>query len=809
MTQARFIVDGMHCGSCTGTVERTLLAQPGVSEASANLMAHSAQVSFTAPATPAALAKALADAGYPVSAAHLRLDVTGMSCASCVSHVEEALLATPGVLDATVNLATGSADVRYAQGSVAPSELVKAVEATGYGASVASADAPPPPLAERQAEEAHRLRRNVVLSVALTLPVFVLAMGGHMVPAFHHWMMHSLGERTVWGIEFVLTALVLAFPGRMFLTIGIPALLRGKPEMNSLVALGALAAFLYSTVVTLAPDLLPEADREVYFEAAAVIVTLILVGRWLEARAKGRAGEAISRLVALRPATARVRRGETAVELPVAELAPGDVVELAPGERIAVDGVVIEGEGHVDESMLTGEPLPAAKAPGAAITGGTVNGAAALAFRVTATGGDTVLARIIGLVEEAQGQKLPVQALVDKVTRIFVPTVMALSVLTFGLWLLAGQGFTPALIAAISVMIIACPCAMGLATPVSILVGTGRAAELGLLFRRGDALQRLAEVRTIAFDKTGTLTEGRPELVTLIPVPGASEAEALALAAGAEARSEHPLARAIVRAAEAKGIAPLPARRVRAEAGRGLHAEVGGAPVVLGNARAMEEAGIDISALRAEAEAEAREGRTPVYLARSGALVALMAIADPVKPGAAETVKAIRALGAEAAMTSGDPQTTAEAAARGLGIGKVIAGVLPEGKVEAITALKAEGSVAFVGDGINDAPALAAADVGLAIGSGTDVAIEAAEVVLMGADPEGAVRALRISRAVMRNIRENLFWAFAYNAALIPVAMGVLRPFGGPGLSPMLAAGAMAFSSVFVVTNALRLRRVK
>lgn len=807
MTQARFIIDGMHCGSCTGRVERALTGQPGVTSAAANLMAHSAQVEFQAPATAASLAQVLSDEGYPVSQAHVRLDISGMSCASCVGHVEDALRATPGVLSASVNLATNTADVTFAQGAIAPSELAKAVEAAGYGASVAAADAPPAPLAERQAAEATHLRQNVILAIVLTLPVFVLAMGGHMVPAFHHWITHTLGEETNRVIQLVLTALVLAFPGRMFLRIGIPALLRGAPEMNSLVALGALAAFGYSAVVTLAPNLLPLSAREVYFEAAAVIVTLILVGRWFEARAKGQAGEAISRLVALRPATARVRRGTGTIELAVEELAPGDIVELAPGERIAVDGIVTEGEGHVDEAMLTGEPLPATKSPGAPVTGGTVNGEAALSFRVTATGADTVLARIIGLVEEAQGQKLPVQALVDKVTRIFVPAVMALSVLTFAIWMLAGQGFTHALVAAISVMIIACPCAMGLATPVSILVGTGRAAQLGLLFRRGDALQRLAEIRTMAFDKTGTLTEGKPELVTLTPAPGASESEALALAAGAEARSEHPLARAILRAAEAKGISPAPARRVRALTGLGLSAEIAGAPVILGNARAMTEANVDVAPLAALADECAAKGQTPVYLAHGGKLIALMAIADPVKPDAAETVHQLAGLQIATAMISGDTQATAEAVARDIGISKAIGGVLPEGKVAAVAALKQQGTVAFVGDGINDAPALAAADVGIAIGAGTDVAIEAAEVVIMGAEPIGAVRAVRLSRAVMRNIRQNLFWAFAYNAALIPIAMGVLRPFGGPGLSPMLAAAAMAFSSVFVVTNALRLKR--
>lgn len=808
MATTTFIIDGMHCGACTGRVERALAAEPGVTEAAANLMARSARVSFEAPATPASLAVALAKAGYPVNEAEARLDVEGMTCASCAGRVERALATTPGVIEAAVNLATQAATVRYAQGTIAPSELAKVVSAAGYPAKVKAADAPPAPVAERQAAEAAALKRQFIFSAVLTLPVFTLAMGVHVLGAQAHWLMHGTGATISHWVQFILTALVLAFPGRVFLRLGLPALMRGAPEMNSLVAMGALAAFLYSAVVTLAPGLMPPSAREVYFEAAAVIVTLILLGRWLEARAKGRAGEAISRLVALRPASARVVRAGGVVELPVEELASGDIVQLAPGERVAVDGVVTEGHGWVDESMLTGEPVPVEKTEGASITGGTVNGPGALSFRVTATGADTVLSRIIALVEEAQGQKLPVQALVDKVTRIFVPAVMALSMLTFGIWLLAGQGFTPALIAAISVMIIACPCAMGLATPVSILVGTGRGAELGLLFRRGDALQRLSEVKIVAFDKTGTLTQGRPELVTLLPAgPEVSVPEALALAAGAEARSEHPLARAILAAAEAQGVTPGRGRKVQALPGRGLSAEVDGRAVLLGNARALAEAGIEPGMLAHLAQGFAREGKTPVYLAVDGKAAALLAIADPLKKFAHDAVAALQYDGVEVAMITGDARATAEAVGHELGVLRVVAEVLPEGKVAAVQDLRERATTAFVGDGINDAPALAAADVGLALGSGTDVAIEAAEVVIMGDDPQGAARAYALSRAVMRNIRQNLFWAFAYNVALIPVAMGVLVPFGGPGLSPMLAAGAMAFSSTFVVTNALRLRR--
>ncbi|SOC04167.1 Cu+-exporting ATPase [Rhodobacter sp. JA431] len=807
MASTKFIVEGMHCGACTGRVERALAAEPGVHSAAANLVARSVRVEFDTPATAAGLTQALAKAGYPVAEAETKLAVEGMSCASCAGRVERALAETPGVLSAAVNLATQTATVTYAQGAIAPSELAQVVTEAGYPARTITEAMPAAPMAERQAQEAAKLKSQFLLSAILTAPVFFLAMGPHLYPPLHHILARAMGEDWMQNIQFFFTTLVLAFPGRVFLRLGLPALLRLAPEMNSLVALGALAAYLYSAVVVLAPGLLPPGTLDVYFEAAAVIVTLILLGRWLEARAKGQAGAAISRLVALRPSSARVERDGTTISLPVEELAPGDIVLLAPGERIAVDGIVTEGTGFIDESMLTGEPVPVEKVPGSPVTGGTVNGTAALSFRVTATGGDTVLSRIIALVEEAQGQKLPVQALVDKVTRVFVPVVMALSTLTFLIWFAAGQSFAASLVAAISVMIIACPCAMGLATPVSILVGTGRGAELGLLFRRGDALQRLAEVKTVAFDKTGTLTEGRPELTGLHLATDMSEDDLLRLAAGAEARSEHPLAHAIVEAAKARGLAPARARKVTATPGRGLSAEVEGQQILLGNRAALTEAGVETAPLAPAADNFASAGKTPVLVALDGQPIGVLALSDPPKDHAAEAVSTLKAQNLQVAMISGDAQATAQAVARDLGIDRVTAEVLPAGKVDAVTALKTKGAVAFVGDGINDAPALAAADVGLALGSGTDVAIEAAEVVITGADPRGAARAVTLSRAVMRNIKQNLFWAFAYNTALIPVAMGVLVPFGGPGLSPMLAAGAMSLSSVFVVTNALRLRR--
>ncbi|MCV2863475.1 heavy metal translocating P-type ATPase [Albidovulum sediminicola] len=807
MPSAKFTVEGMTCASCVGRVERALKAAPGVRDAQANLMAGTASVDYDAPADPQALADTLRRSGYPPVETEIQLDVTGMTCASCVGRVERALKAAPGVVSAEANLATNSARARVLSGLTDADTLAARVTQAGY-------EAHPHHEATTQTHDHHsgdsaELARRVAISGALTLPVVILAMGGHMVPAFHHWIAGSIGIQASWLIQFVLTALVLFGPGRIFLTHGLPALARGAPEMNSLVALGSLAAFAYSTVATFAPALLPADARDVYFEAAATIVTLILVGRLLEARAKGQAGEAIRRLVGLRPATARVERDGTVVETAVEDLVPGDIVHLAPGERVAVDGVVTEGQGWIDESMLTGEPDPVRKAEGAAVTGGTVNGAAALSYRVTATGADTVLARIIRLVEDAQGAKLPVQALVDRITFWFVPAVMALALLSFGLWLALGPDprLTHALVAGISVLIIACPCAMGLATPVSILVGTGRGAEKGVLFRRGDALQRLSEVGIVAFDKTGTLTAGHPELTDIETAPGFEADQVLRLAAAAEARSEHPLARTIVAAAAERALSPATATGVEAKPGLGLAATVEGQAILIGNRRAMTQSGIETGDLAERAAALASEGKTPILIALDGRIAALLAVADPIKPGAPEAIAALHAAGLKTAMISGDTRATAEAVARRLGIDAVRAEVLPDGKVAALGELAQGKRVAFVGDGINDAPALAAADVGIAMGTGTDVAIESAEVVLMGGDPEAVPAAVALSRATMRNIRENLFWAFGYNVVLIPVAAGALYPLGGPLLSPMLAAGAMALSSVFVVTNALRLRR--
>lgn len=738
------------------------------------------------------------------------LSVNGMSCASCVGRVERALQAVPGVTRASVNLATERAQV-LAQEGMPAQDLLKAVQKAGYEATIVGdeqhngADE----LSARQAAEQARLKRDVLLAVALALPVFILEMGSHLLPGFHHFIEQTIGRQANWNVQFVLTSLALFLPGRRFFTIGVPALLRRAPDMNSLVAVGAGAAYAFSVVATFFSGLLPPGTVNVYYEAAAVIVALILLGRYLEARAKGRTSEAIQRLVRLQAKTARVSRDGLIVEVPIAQVAVGDLLELRPGEQVPVDGEVVQGDSFVDESMISGEPLPVEKGVGSALTGGTVNQNGALMLRATQVGGNTVLAQIIRMVEQAQASKLPIQALVDRITMWFVPAVMAAAALTFIAWLLLGPSpaLTFALVNAVAVLIIACPCAMGLATPTSIMVGTGRAAQMGVLFRKGEALQTLKEVRVVAVDKTGTLTKGRPELTDLILAEGFERTGVLAAVAAVEAKSEHPIARAIVHAAQAEGLALEPLDAFESVTGYGVRARVAGRPVQVGADRYMQKLGLDAGLFANEAERLAGEGKTPLYAAIDGRLAAMIAVSDPIKETTEAAIRALHHLGLKVAMITGDNRRTGEAIARKLGIDEVIAEVLPEGKVQAVKRLKQEhGLLAYVGDGINDAPALAEADVGMAIGTGTDIAIEAADVVLMSGDMGGIPNAIALSKATIANIRQNLFWAFAYNTALIPVAAGMLYPFNGTLLSPVFAAGAMALSSVFVLGNALRLR---
>ncbi len=808
--QIRIFLDGLTCAGCVRRAEAAVSAVEGVTRADVNLADASARIDTSGSVPLRNIAAALDRAGYPLRKAETVLSVDKMSCASCVGRVEAALADLPGVLDVRVNLATESARVIHAEGAVTARDLAVAAGEAGYPATLAqggeSRNA-----AARKTDEARKMARRTGLAAVLALPVFVLEMGGHAIPALHTLIADTVGMQASWILQFVLTTLVLAGPGRGFYRTGIPALLRGAPDMNSLVALGTGAAYGYSVVATFLPGVLPEAVRAVYFEAAAVIVVLILLGRWLEARAKGRTGAAIERLMGLQARTARVMRDGTAEEVEIDAIVPGDIVLVRPGERIPVDGEVTEGSAHVDESMITGEPVPVAKDPGDAVTGGTVNGAGSLMLRATRVGADTTLAQIIRMVEEAQGAKLPIQGMVDRITLWFVPAVMAVAALTVAVWLAVGPdpALTLALVAGVSVLIIACPCAMGLATPTSIMVGTGRAADMGVLFRKGDALQALAGVRTVALDKTGTVTEGHPEMTDLVLAEGMDRAEVLRLVAAVEARSEHPVADAIARAARAEGAEMVEVTQFETITGHGVRAQVAGRDVLVGADRLMTREDIDTAPLaRTEADLAAR-GRTALFAAIDGRLAAVIAVADPVKPSSVAAIAALREAGLRVVMLTGDKRETAEAIARETGIDEVVAGLLPEDKVTALKDMQARGPVAFVGDGINDAPALAQADVGIAIGTGTDIAIEAADVVLMSGDLGGVMGAVAVSRATMRNIRQNLVWAFGYNVALIPVAAGVLYPVSGVLLSPVLAAGAMALSSVFVVSNALRLRRLR
>jgi len=799
-------VEGMTCASCVGRVERALQAVPGVKNAAVNLATERAEI-IGPDLDRSALVKAIEDAGYDVPSRPNDIVIEGMTCASCVARVERALKTVPGVTAANVNLATERAT---ATGTADLASLIGAIADAGYVARAATETAimSEESAAKKTAEEA-ALRRDVLFAAALTLPVFVLEMGSHLFMWVHMAVMNSIGMQNSWYIQFALTTVVLLGPGLRFYRKGFPALARLAPDMNSLVAVGTLAAFGYSLVATFAPGILPPGTQNVYFEAAAVIVTLILLGRLLEARAKGRTSEAIKRLVGLQAKTARVLRNGGLVEVPVAEVRPGDVVEVRPGERVPVDGEVTTGASWIDESMISGEPVPVEKAPGSTVTGGTVNQTGAFSFRATAVGEATMLAQIIRMVEAAQGGKLPIQALVDRVTMWFVPVVMALAVLTFAVWLIFGPdpALTFGLVNAVAVLIIACPCAMGLATPTSIMVGTGRGAEMGVLFRKGEALQALQSVKVVAFDKTGTLTEGKPRLTDMALAPGFDRAAVLAVVAAVEAKSEHPIARAIVAAAEAEGLILPEVTAFYSVTGFGVTAAAGGQRVDVGADRYMVKLGLDVSGFGDTATRLGDEGKSPLYAAIDGKLAAIIAVADPIKETTPQAIQALHLLGLKVAMITGDNGRTANAIARQLGIDEVVAEVLPDGKVAAVKRLKALGALAYVGDGINDAPALAEADVGLAVGTGTDIAIEAADVVLMSGRLTAVSDAIALSKATIRNIRQNLFWAFIYNALLIPVAAGALWPAFGLLLSPIFAAAAMALSSVFVLGNALRLRR--
>ncbi len=795
-------VVGMSCAACGRRVEEALAETGGVSSANVNLAVERATVEYDpADVGPEALIRAVEDAGYGVEKRKSGFGVTGMSCASCVGSVERALRGVPGVLDVNVNLAAERATVEYLAGTAEVRDFGRAVEHAGYGV-VRDEEGT---VEDVRGSEYGRLKWQFLIATALTVLVMIGSlpmMLGVMVPIPVRWL------------DFVLLALatpVQFWAGWRFYRGAWGALKHGQANMNTLVAVGTSAAYLYSAAATLAPGLFG-GRADVYFDTSSLIVTLILLGRLLEARARGRTGEALKKLAGLQAKTARVVRNGEEVDVPVDEVGVGDEVIVRPGEKVPVDGMVVGGKSAVDEAMISGEPMPVSKREGDEVIGATINKTGTFRFSATRVGRDTALAGIMRMVEEAQGSKAPIQRLADRISGVFVPAVMVLATLTFFVWLLFGPepAFTFALLNFVAVLIIACPCAMGLATPTSIMVGTGRGAERGILVKGGEALETAHHLTTVVLDKTGTLTKGEPRLSDVFPATGIEGDEVLRLAASAERGSEHPLGEAIVAGARHLGLAEP--EGFDAPTGRGVVATVEGRRVLVGSSRLMEEHGVSEDGLSQELERLAGEGKTPVLVAVDGEPPGIVAVADTVREESRVAVETLKNMGLEVAMITGDGERSARAVARGLGIERVLAGVLPEGKSGEIEKLQAEGEVvAMVGDGINDAPALAQADVGIAIGTGTDVAMEASDLTLISGDVRGVGRAIELSRATMRNIRQNLFWAFAYNVVLIPVAAGVLYPFFGEAglLNPVFAAAAMALSSVTVVSNALRLRRVR
>ena len=826
-------VEGMTCAACVGHVENALKGVPGVVDASVNLGTEKASVEFDpAQVRFQVIEEAVSGAGYKLGTQSASLNIGGMTCSACVSHIENALREVPGVAEANVNLGVERATVEFIPGIVELSDLQAAVEGAGYRVEGFNDSGDQERELERlsKMKEIRELRNRLMFAGAGAILLFLGTFD--VFP----WVSNLMGRNYYPFLLWALATPVQFWAGSNFYTSGLGALKHGTSNMHTLIALGTTVAYAYSVTVVLldafSPGVLADngIEAKVYFDTAAIIVALILLGRFLEAGARGRTSEAIRRLIGLRPTSARVLRDGNEIDIPVDQVIIGDTVMVRPGEKIPVDGLVTDGYSTVDESMLTGESMPVEKVPGDKIFGATINSNGALYFEATQVGGETVLAQIIGLVEEAQGSKAPIQRLADQVASYFVPAVIIASLAAFAFWMLLGPApvLTFSTLVLVSVLIIACPCALGLATPTAIIVGTGKGAELGVLIKQAEALEIAHKVDTVVLDKTGTLTTGKPVVTDLIvsDESGSSEQDLLFLAASAERGSEHPLGEAIVMEAQARGLTLEPVSAFEAIPGRGISAQVDGRSVRFGNLALMEDSGVLVNGLSEQASALAAQGKTPMFLASDGRAVGLIAVADTVKPEASEGLARLRRMGLEVVMLTGDNVQTAHAIAGQLGVERVEAEVLPQDKAAVIKRLQAEGRVvAMVGDGINDAPALVQADVGLAMASGTDVAMESADITLMRSDVNGVATALELSRQTIRTIKQNLFWAFFYNVMLIPVAAGVLYPvfqglggvpggleffFGEQGfLNPALAALAMAFSSVTVVANSLRLRRAK
>lgn len=812
-------VVGMTCANCVASVERNAKKVEGVDDAVVNFASEKVTVTYDSDkksskeVTEDVIGR-IKKAGYEVPTASIELPLLGMTCANCANTIERRLNKVDGVLEATVNYASEKAVVNYAPGATDRAELVAAVRKAGYDV-VQTAELDDPQDAEaaaREAEVQHQMHRFIV-GVIFSLPLFILSMA-------RDFGLVGMWAHATWvnWLFFVLATPVQFYVGWDYYVGGYKSLRNGSANMDVLVAMGSSVAYIYSVAVLIAKTMGSNALGEhVYFETSAVIITLIVLGKLLEARAKGRTSEAIKKLIGLQPKTARVERNGVESDIPIAEVVEGDIVIVRPGEKVPVDGVVVNGRSSIDESMITGESLPVSKEEGDEVIGATINKQGLIKFKATKVGKETALAQIIRLVEQAQGSRAPIQRVVDQVSAYFVPIVILFAAIVFVVWLVSGAGLVPALLRLTAVLVIACPCAMGLATPTSIMVGVGKGAENGILFKNSAALEQAHKLTAIVLDKTGTITEGEPTVTDVVASSQSAldEQELLRLAASAERGSEHPLGEAIVRSAQSRELPLATPATFEAITGHGIAAEVDGRQILLGNLRLMQQKNVALNGLEPKAERLQNEAKTAMWMAVDGEANAVIAVADSIKEGSKEAVKRLHDLGLTVVMMTGDNQATAEAIAKEVGIDRVFAEVLPGDKADYVAQLQEEGyKVAMVGDGINDAPALAQADVGLAIGTGTDVAMETADVTLMRGDLRSVPQALKLSKATMRNIKQNLGWAFGYNVALLPIAAGILAPFEwAPDflrqLHPILAAGAMAFSSISVVSNALRLRGVQ
>ena len=817
-----YAVQGLSCASCAHAVEVALQAVTGVKSAQVNLATEKVSLETEGSVSPLDLQAAVQAAGYDLVLPQVTQNfaLTGMSCASCAANIESAVSSLPEVSAASVNLATEVLSVTYQPGAINEEIICQTVAEAGYqaqvladqaGASQAQIQQEADQAAQAKASHQAALWRRFWLSAIFALPLLFLAMAEMVGLTLPTWLSHRGDGQLFVSLQLALTLPIL-WLGRSFFLNGFKHLVKGHPNMDSLVALGTSAAVaysLYSSIQVWLGD--HHAAMSLYYESAGVILTLVTLGKYFEARSKGQTSAAIQALIKLAPQEAQVLREGQEVTLPLDQVQVGDLVRVRPGQKIPVDGRVVEGQSWVDESMLTGESLPVAKKVGDQVVGASLNQQGSLIVETNKVGQDTTLAQIIHLVQAAQGSKAPIAQLADRVSAVFVPVVMTLALVAGLAWyLIGGQSWAFALTISIAVLVIACPCALGLATPTAIMVGTGKGAEQGILIKSGTALEMAHQVDAVVLDKTGTLTQGQPQVTDVLPLTGWTPDQLLALAAAAEVNSEHPLGQAIVAGARERELALPEVTDFQSLTGSGIQVRLDQATYYLGNRRLMQEQGLDLGQAEDQAAALAAGGKTPIYVANEHELLGLIAVADPLKATSPEAVRRLKAMGLQVIMLTGDNAKTAQALAAEAGIDQVISDVLPADKAQVVADLQAKGlKVAMVGDGINDAPALAQADVGLAIGRGTDVAIESADMVLMGSDLTSVATAIKLSQATIRNIKENLFWAFAYNVLGIPVAMGVLHLFGGPLLNPMLAGAAMSFSSVSVIVNALRLRRFK